>query len=252
MDLQDIRTGDIVFTTLNHVPSYLIMATTWSESTHVAIAVWISEDGIKNKKLDILPRQQDGSELCLLEMSHQKSTDFRYYTPKKDCIIIPFADSKKRLIRAKYRHLNRNIPDHQIVQKISKFINDEKDAKFSLGFRQAINIFFNVGQVDHAQPYADETCVSFVLKWLTLNGYEFDQSTPYRSRHLYSPDHLLENFNKSPVLGQTGNLHMPKTPMAEWLQVLIVMVFIIFLSIIITLLIYSFSVKTKIDTCILA
>lgn len=247
MDLKDIRTGDIVFTTLNHVPSYLIMITTWSESTHVAIAVWISEKGIKNKKLDILPRQEDGAELCLLEMSHQKSLDFRYFTPKKDCIIIPFNDSKKRLIRAKYRQLNRNISDQEVVKKIYNFIDNEKDTKFSLGVRQAMNIFFNIGKVDHSQPYPDETCVSFVVKWLTLNGYEFDQNVPYRSRHLYSPDHLLETFNKSPVLAQTRDLHVPKKPMVGWLQILTVILFVVLFVIVITLLIYSFSDKKVIS-----
>lgn len=245
---RNIRSGDLVFTTLHELSNYLVLLFTGSISNHIAIALWISQEGVKNKTLDILPSYRDGAKLHLLEMSRAKTHDLRYAEKINNQVIVDFEDAKKRLDRAYFRPLRRDISDEELVSKLKKFVEEEKNVKFSIGAMQGVNMIFNVGKIDHSSVYHGETCVSFVLKWLCMNGYKFDDpNVPKRSRQLYVPDHLMETYNTSDVFESTEEqFYFKPNRQKSWTFIFVVFVLtFLIISVICNLILVRYTSKQR-------
>lgn len=245
LDLLNIRTGDLIYTTLHELSNYLVLVLTGSITNHITIALWISQKGLQTQTLDILPYFEPGAKLYLLEMSRSKTKDFRQTEKKNGMVIVDFEDVKTRIDRAYYRPLSRKIPDDEIIDKIKKFIEREKDCVFSIGALHGINFVLNWGKIDHDQPYPGETCVSFVIKWLLDNGYSFDEkNTPVRSRHLHTPDHLLFSHNQSRVFENAEvQFYQEPKPRKFITFVLTMIVLVILIITLIICLVYLFNGK---------
>lgn len=198
--MENIRTGDVIFSRINNFSNYLILLLSGSRTNHTSIAVWNSKEGVKNQKLDIIPRYQDGAQLCFLEISKNKNLNSMSGKIENGVIATNSDFSKTRNDNLRYRPVNRKISDSDIVKKLKFFIEENKNDKYSIGILQSINIVTNLGKINHSSLYKDETCVSFVLKWLNTLGYEYSgPGIPVRSRQLYRPDNLLQSENSSLV-----------------------------------------------------
>lgn len=242
-NIKKIRTGDIVLTTLYNFAGYVILYSTGSVSNHVAIAVWVSEKGLKEKTLDIQPWYSEGAELHFLEISRKKCTDYRYDTPRSGVIINPWIGVKTRVGRTFIRPISREIPDDVVISKLLDFIEKEKNCEYELSFLQMLDIYFNIS----TSSYSKETCVSFTLKWLQSLGYEMDdEKVPNRSKHLYTPDHLLEDYNSSKVFeGKEFMLYNIKTILSPGLYFIVLCVVVILITTIIWTFFFSLGVFTK-------
>lgn len=189
--MENIRTGDIIFTTKNKFVNVMVSLFTQSKANHVAIALWISEKGYERREMDIVPNSDNNAKLFFLELSKTLTFDFNTQKRKSGVVVVDFKDAKTRLDRFFSRPLSKSISDEEIVSRIKKFIENTKDEKYSLTFTQSLNIIL---EWNKNLKYKDEMCVSYVLKWLEMNGYIDDGK---KSPQLQSPEYLTHDKNSS-------------------------------------------------------
>lgn len=212
MSFSNIKSGDIILTVVNFFLNISSMIITNGKVNHAGIAVWI-----KNK--EIIPMEEEDSQLCILEISNNKTYDIITDTIKSGITITPLKQVIERSKNVYYRPVN---DDPDLLFKLKEYYNETKDLKYKLTAKTITQIVLNIGQGENSKEY--EYCIPYVVNWLKKLGYQGKPiNSRYRSTSLYSPDDLIGLYNQDPVFKRNEiQLSFKTKPIPEWIESLIV------------------------------
>lgn len=234
--MDDIKTGDLIFTSGNDIYSRFLRFTFGFKFHHVGVALWIHKDdefGYAKIPSKIYPHKHPDYKLGVYEIGHGD--------PFNKKLKVKITDINKIVLhyfRVSHLPIRTDLSSQDICDKLYNFILKTRYIRSYLGKLRASNVLFNLGTIDHSDT--NEYCVSLVLLWVKELGYDYnDPIVPRRSRSLYSADHLTPSFNRHPMLQEKLIVLVDKKKFNPILFFFSLLFIIILTSIIILFLFYK-------------